>query len=462
MSFLVAIGVAVVVSCGSDNGPQPLPPPAILSASVTSLASNVLAADVSAQLTDADSIVVRYRRASDPASQYLLSLKALVTASASRALVLGLLPDTDYMLHVVAYGPGGTTTGDEISIRTGPLPMDMPSFTVSGSDPSPGFVVMAAGQFGVVIDNAGRVVWYHRFPDGPGLNFMAQPTGIYAARPTTADAFDDETWVEISPAGEQLHTADCAGQLNPRPHDMIALHNGGHWLICDETRTMNLAAYGGNPQARVTGSVIQQVDSDGNLVSQWSVFDHFAIGDLDPAALAGEVVNWTHGNAIELDVDGNLIVSFRNLSEITKINVASGAVMWRLGGKRNQFALQGGTTPFVQQHSVRVTGANQFVIFDNLGAGNESRAERWVINPNGLTALSHESVGSSPPALAPVAGGVQPLPGGRLLVSYGMRSIAEEYDASGTAVWRVESSTGFVFRAQRINSLYNPGLALSR
>ena len=47
----------------------------------------------------------------------------------------------------------------------------------SGPDPSPGFVVFGAGPYGLAIDNTGRVVWYHRFPNGPGLNFEAEPTG---------------------------------------------------------------------------------------------------------------------------------------------------------------------------------------------------------------------------------------------------------------------------------------------
>jgi hypothetical protein len=430
--------------------------------SATAPASNALAAQIAADLTDADSIVIRYRRSGDQVAQQLTSPKALVLDAEARATVLGLYPDTEYSMRVIAFGPGGSTTGEEFSFTTGALPSDMPSFTTSGSDPSPGFVVMAAGQYGVVIDNTGRVAWYHRFPEGPGLNFMAQPTGVYAARPATSNPVDDETWIEISPAGEHLRTPDCAGQLNPRPHDMIALPDGGHWLICDETRTMDLTSFGGSPQARVTGTVVQHVDAGGNLVFHWSVFDHFAVGDLDPQVLAGAVVNWTHGNALEIDVDGNLLASFRNLNEITKINVGTGAVMWRLGGKRNQFAFLAGTSPFVQQHSVRRTAPNQYVIFDNLGAGTESRAERWMIDPANLIASSGQSFGSTPPALAPVAGGVQPLPGGRVFVSYGARSMAEEYDATGTAVWRVESSTGFVFRAQRINSLYNPGLALSR
>jgi hypothetical protein len=42
-----------------------------------------------------------------------------------------------------------------------------------------------------------------------------------------------------------------------------------------------------------------------------------------------------------------------------------------------------------------------------------------------------------------------------VLVSFGSGARVEEYDASGTVVWRIEHP-GYVFRAQRILSLYHP------
>src|SRR5436190_1114175 len=78
---------------------------------------------------------------------------------------------------------------------------DLPHYAASGADPSPGYVVFAAGFYGVVIDNTGRVVWYRRFPNGPGLTFMAQPNGRYVARPSTPDVSDEEPWLELDPLG---------------------------------------------------------------------------------------------------------------------------------------------------------------------------------------------------------------------------------------------------------------------
>jgi hypothetical protein len=118
-----------------------------------------------------------------------------------------------------------------------------------------------------------------------------------------------------------------------RFHDLIAKPDGSYWLLCDETRIMDLSAFGGAAAAQVMGTVVQHVSEVGAILFQWSPFDHFQITDLDAASRTGAMVNWTHGNALDLDADGNLIVSFRSLSEITKIDTRTGAVMWRMGAR---------------------------------------------------------------------------------------------------------------------------------
>jgi hypothetical protein len=50
------------------------------------------------------------------------------------------------------------------------------------------------------------------------------------------------------------------------------------------------------------------------------------------------------------------------------------------------------------------------------------------------------------------------LGGGHTLVSYGSGAGVEEYDATGKVVWRLTGNPGYVFRAQRIRSLYRPGV----
>ncbi len=63
---------------------------------------------------------------------------------------------------------------------------------------------------------------------------------------------------------------------------------------------------------------------------------------------------------------------------------------------------------------------------------------------------------------ASLGGSTQDLPGDRTLVSFGPAGRVEEYAASGAMVWHIEGNPGYVFRAQRINSLYKPGVGLPR
>jgi hypothetical protein len=47
-------------------------------------------------------------------------------------------------------------------------------------------------------------------------------------------------------------------------------------------------------------------------------------------------------------------------------------------------------------------------------------------------------------------------------VAFGDGGAVREYDASGAVVWEIEGDPAYVFRAQRIRSLYHPGSGLVR
>jgi Arylsulfotransferase (ASST) len=466
-TVLGALGAALAAAgCGGDPppGPRPLDAPVIEAAAVAPNVHSVLSAVVSLRARHADSAAVRFRLADG--SQSADSVTPAVPAAGDSAVipVLGLLPASRYVARTVAYGPGGLTTGDPLPFATDTLPADLPQYEAGGSDPSPGYVVFAAGRYGVVIDNTGRVVWYRSFaPLGPGLSFMAEPAGRYVLRPSTPDPGDLEPWVEVDALGNQTRTLGCAGGLQPRPHDLIAERDGSYWLMCDETRAMDLTAVGGVADARVTGTVVQHVSAAGARLFSWSPFDHLQITDLDAAERTGASVNWTHGNALDFDAGGHLIVSFRSLSEVTSIDTATGAVLWRLGGRRNQFRFAGTPTPaFAHQHGVRASAPGVLVLLDNIGDPSDSRAERYLLDEAGRTATLVQAHGAVPPAVTQIGGSVQAVPGGRTLVSFGTAGRVEEYDSTGRVTWRITGNAGYVFRAQRIRSLYAPGAGVQR
>ena len=78
------------------------------------------------------------------------------------------------------------------------------------------------------------------------------------------------------------------------------------------------------------------------------------------------------------------------------------------------------------------------------------------------TARPLGSYGSDPGVIASLGGSAQDLPGDHTLVSFGPAGRVEEYDAAGHMVWHIEGNAGYVFRAQRIRSLYRPGVGSPR
>jgi len=85
-----------------------------------------------------------------------------------------------------------------------------------------------------------------------------------------------------------------------------------------------------------------------------------------------------------------------------------------------------------------------------------------VVDDASRTARLTQSYGSIPAVLTQLGGSVQDLGGGRTLVSFGTAGRVEEYDAAGRVMWRIEGNPGYVFRAERIRSLYAPGVGSPR
>jgi hypothetical protein len=201
------------------------------------------------------------------------------------------------------------------------------------------------------------------------------------------------------------------------------------------------------------------------VLFDWTPFGRIQVdlSGLSAADRTGPVINWTHGNAFDIDTDGNVLVSFRNLSEIVKIHAGTGAIIWHLGGALNDFKLQDGTAPaFAGQHGVRTAGAGRIQMLDNLGVSGRSQAEVYAYDETNFTAVMTASYSSVPPVVAQIGGSTQKLANAHTLVSFGNGASVAEYDGNGKVVWRIEGNPGYVFRAQRILSLYRPGLDYAR
>lgn len=247
-------------------------------------------------------------------------------------------------------------------------------------------------------------------------------------------------------------------------HEILLLENGHVILLAYDTRVVDMSKIvpGGNPYASVTGLVIQELDEDKNLLFQWRSWDHFSITDTY-ADLLYSVVDYVHGNSLNADTDTTLIISSRNLNEVTKINRLTGQIIWRLGGRNNEFVFQNDTRKFAGQHTAVKTPAGTLTMFDN-GVGLDplySRGLEYEIDEqNKSVRLMHE-YRIDPDIYANVSGNLQRLPDGNTLIYWGpatfnSEQLITEYDSPGNKILEARFDLDIHPNYRAYRSLWKP------
>jgi len=119
----------------------------------------------------------------------------------------------------------------------------------------------------------------------------------------------------------------------------------------------------------VIAPVIQEVVND-VVVWQWdgTNYPEFYATSVEGNTF-GDSVNYQdymHLNAMFIDPrDNNLLLSFRNLDQVVKINRTTGNIIWRLGGKNSDFPINSDQF-FLRQHNITLTDDNAtFLLFDD-------------------------------------------------------------------------------------------------
>jgi hypothetical protein len=160
------------------------------------------------------------------------------------------------------------------------------------------------------------------------------------------------------------------------------------------------------------------------------------IAESHAALTKGQPFDYFHINSIGLDTDGNLLVSARNTWAIYKIDRRTGAVMWRLGGRKSNFAMGSGTS-FAWQHDARRQSDGTITLFDDGSSPKvepQSRGLVLQLDEGSMTATlkkaySHGSNGSE--VLASSQGNMQVLPNGDVMIGWGSEPYFTEFDAGG-------------------------------
>ena len=207
---------------------------------------------------------------------------------------------------------------------------------------SPGLTLFASASGGgtvYLVDLRGKIVHTWRLPYPPGYGYITERGTLFYNGKIPGESF-----IAKAPfGGGVVLEADWNGRIlwevrnANHHHDGRLLKNGNAVLMCASELPMEIAAKvkGGMPGTEANGKMwadyLVEATKEGQIVWEWRAWDHLDPDEYPIPFIQNGRSEWTHGNSVAELADGNLLVSFRNISTVVKIDRRPGGVVWQLG-----------------------------------------------------------------------------------------------------------------------------------
>lgn len=227
---------------------------------------------------------------------------------------------------------------DSAIIKGKPYPNHIPRFRLTKNDLTfDGNIILRPYNglgSNIVINDQGELEWVLSFPDTILRAFNVIDNEIISLR--------DSTTIETY---NQFGFVNRFELLNEKLHHEVIKKNKFIYTL----------GYAFNNN--IKGDKIIKLDSFGNVVWTWNIFDYSKPKE------DSNIDEWGHANSLEVDDDGNILVSFRDFNQIWKIDGKKGDVLWKLG-KGGDFDINDEAV-FYGQHSIDLINSEEILMFDN-------------------------------------------------------------------------------------------------
>ncbi len=315
------------------------------------------------------------------------------------------------------------------------LPSDFPFFTPSinlpGKSEGKIFIDHNDGRSYLMIlndDGSPFFYWKTKFPTS---GFEPQPGGKISWN----EGWPHRFFIVMDSTFTITDTLTAVNGYSTDPHELEMLPGGGYFISCfkEIPVDMSLIYPGGNPDALVIDNSIQEFDENKNLIFEWKGIDHFEITDAIHVNLLGSLIDFMHLNSIAVDYDNNLIISSRNLCEITKINRTNGEIIWRLGGNNNQFYFLNDSLRFSYQHDAKPTPGkpNHYTLFDNAKYSYDySRVVEYYVDTLNMTVKKVWEFIPEQQYFSAHKGNAQRLPNGNTFANFALEDMPKAVEIS--------------------------------
>jgi hypothetical protein len=350
-------------------------------------------------------------------------------------------------------------------------PTSPPPVTILTSSPNIGQGDIFISPFGdastyangpEILNSQGDVVWFQPVPageeasdfrtqtyDGQPVLTWWQGTGLGGLSSGTDYIYNDHY--------QQIATVNAGNGLSADGHEFLITPWNTALILSYTTATANLTSIGGPADQTVIDGVVQEIDiATGQVLFQWNSADHvpYSQSEQPLPASASTPWDWFHINAVKLDTDGNLLIDARDTWTTYKVSLATGNIIWQLGGKDSSFSLQaapGQTLDsaneiFAWQHDPQPIGNDEYTFFDNESSGTPllpySRAITVKLNEWNHTATLVSSDNQPEGLSAASQGNAQTTADGNLFVGWGILPYISEFSPSGQLLFNAEFPAG--------------------
>jgi hypothetical protein len=392
--------------------------------------SNAMRVVIEFETPEESSSTIRYWLSSQP---YEVSEKKTKISRRQHVVLFNLEPDSNYGFIIQA---NKDLVSDTLSFGTIGYPIREPLFSLStdSGDVFNGYILIRKVEYPaqqLILDNKGRIIWYQLLDSAVSRFFS------WTDHNTILSLNTEEHLEEIDLEGNILFELRLGekGFTKPMHHEIIKDNKGNFLSLTRNMELYDLTEYGGIKEDTIFGDGILVLDPMGNKVWEWDMYQHE--DPLQDKNIEKMKKDWSHGNALGLDLDGNYLVSFRNFHQIWKVNSTSGNIMWMLG-LNGDFELKKEDL-FYNQHSVFVNQLDEIMFFDNGLPGTQSRALSFRIGSDGTAVVGKYNVPLPPRLFSIKEGSAYLITENKILFCSTRNNVIAVTDLKGNILWELYS-----------------------
>lgn len=291
----------------------------------------------------------------------------------------------------------------------------------------------------MVLNPAGKLVYWHQTPGEAAADFQrvtyeGRKALAWWQGKVTEAAFGEGEGVIANSSYEPVAHIKAGNGLGADIHELYITPQGQAWIdayepVCRPTCDENTPP--------MIDAVAQEIDIHTGLV----MWEWHALSRLDPEAETEAIpVNGVfdpfHLNSVQPLPSGRVLLSMRDTSGVYDVDMETGNVVWQIASKKSSFAL-GPHAKFYFQHNAILygRGLGMLSLFDDRAGPplyGPSRGLILKLNYEKKKAIvSHQYERPGTLTSAQAEGGMQVMPHGKVMVSYGNTPFFSEFTLGG-------------------------------